>query len=119
MSYSVEVDTSDLQRLLSDLEGKFESVGDMLVQFLGDRVVPQLEAQSGSQRNVKTGTYSGTWRAEQEGDKAATVTTEAPYWRFLEDGTSRGIQPKPVVAEVVATIPGELSDFLTGAILET
>src|SRR5207245_4246768 len=75
LSYNVEIDISQWDRLRSTLEEKFGSTGEALAQFADDRLVPQLEAEAGSQRNVVTGTYSGTWEASAEGDDAAVVTT--------------------------------------------
>lgn len=116
MSVQVEIDTSDLERYVRNIEAKFGSLGELLRQFLDDRAVPALEAEAGSQRNVVTGTYSGSWLTDVEDEFTAIVTTDAFYWVFLEYGTHRGIKPKPVVMEVVRAMIGDLGPFIVDAL---
>ena len=116
MSIDVQVDTSQLDAYMEDLREKLGSFGTMIADYLKSSTIPQLEAEAGSQRKVRTGTYMGTWEAEQDGEDAAVVTTEAYYWKFLEYGTSRGIQPKPVVSDVLSSLGEDLEQYLERAL---
>ena len=118
MSYSVSVDLSQWDALSQDLMDKLGSFAEAVVGFMEDYTIPQLESESASQRNVITGTYSGTWQAEAQGDDEVDVTTNAYYWVYLEYGTSRGIKPKMVVGAVVASMPGDLVQYLTNYLTE-
>jgi len=149
MSYTVSVDLTDWNRLKDELADRFDSIGQMLMQFADGRIIPQLEAEAASQRQVRTGLYSGGWEARQEDEKTAVVTTPAYYWKFLEFGTLTkrtafrkrgsggillartggkgtiglggpgGITPKPVIGKVLTTVKDDLVHFLSGLILGT
>jgi hypothetical protein len=58
----------------------------------------------------------GDWEVEQTGELSATISTDAYYWRFPEYGTSRGIEPKPVVHDVLERVLPELSEYILGAL---
>jgi hypothetical protein len=116
VSYQVEIDHASWDSFADRLEGKLGSPGEILAQFLQSDIIPELEAEAGSQRNVRTGTYSGTWEAHQEGVSEAVVTSDAPYWKFLEWGTSRGIKPKMVVLKVILDIPERLMQYIGEAL---
>jgi hypothetical protein len=109
LSVTVEVDTSELDGLIESITEKFGSMGEIFEQGLDTIFIPRLEAEAGSQRKVRTGTYAYTWEALAEGDDSAIIRTEADYWIYLEYGTSRGIAPKPVVQLVVGS---SISDFM-------
>ena len=101
------VDKSQFDEFLA----KFGTLPEIIATFADEAVIPQLQSEAGSQRNIITGTYEGTWdvvASESEVD----ITTNAEYWVFLEYGTSRGIQPKPVVHEVAQTIPQDLGPYI-------
>lgn len=115
MSYSVEVDLGELDQAVQDVIEKLGGAGEMLANFLEQRIIPILRSEAGSQRRVRTGTYMNTWEAEQEDAESAVVTTEAPYWTYLEFGTSRGIEPMPVVGDAVDAIHDELGAYLSNA----
>ena len=116
MSYQVDIDHSLWDSFADQLDGKLGAMGEMLTVFLQSDVIPELESESASQRNVRTGTYSGTWQAENESELSSVVTSEAPYWKFLEWGTSRGIKPKMVVLKVIADIPERLVQYVATAL---
>lgn len=101
---------------MSSLADKLGNSGEILEGFLQSRIIPKLEGEAGSQRKVRTGTYSGTWAAEQVDEDSAQVTTDAEYWVWLEFGNSRGLVGKPVVGEAVAVINSELGAYLAGAL---
>lgn len=115
--FTVTVDTSQWDDFREKLEAKFQNMGDLLTQYLANRVVPALEAEAGSQRNVRTGRYSTTWRASQEDSMSAVVMTEAFYWKYLEFGTSR-MAGRPVVEQVLNGTEADLAVFVGGALVE-
>lgn len=98
---------------MEKLKERMGTLGEVLAQFAGSVLIPRLEAAAGSERNVVTGTYSGTFDAEVEGSEGAAVTTEAYYWKYLEYGTSRGIKPKPIVPDAIENIQEELAQYIT------
>jgi len=115
--FSVTIDTSQWDSYRDGLMKRFGSSGELLKQFLDNRVLPALSAEAASQRNVRTGRYSETWQASSDGDMSAIVTTQAFYWKYLEDGTSR-MRGKPVVAQVLSGIESDLALFLGGALVQ-
>jgi hypothetical protein len=116
MSVDIEVDTSQLDKFDSDLQDRFNDIGDILQQFLASEVVPALEAEAASQRKIRTGRYSSGWFSEQQDEStAAVVNDDAPYWFFLEFGTHK-MQGKPVVQTVLDDTMPELPNFITRAL---
>ena len=115
MSLSIEVDVSDLTDYMDAQKERFGDMGDMLEQFLDSQIIPQLEAQAGSQRKVHTGLYSGSWEASAIDDNSAVVTTDAYYWVFLEFGT-KYIAPVPVVQDVAKEMGEPLTEYISEAL---
>lgn len=115
--FTVTIDTSQWDDYRDKLDEKFENMGDLLNQYLMNRVVPALEAEAGSQRNVRTGRYSTTWNATQQDSMSAIVTTQAFYWKYLEFGTSR-MSGRPVVEGVLNATEADLAVFIGGALVQ-
>jgi hypothetical protein len=115
LSYTVTVDASGLQEYMRRLQEKFQNIGDMITQFLFNRTVPTLSSQAGSYRKVHTGNYMNLFEATQL-NAMAGVVTGVFYWKFLEWGTSRGIEPKPIIPEAIEQIRNEFADFLVDAL---
>ncbi len=116
MSFNISVDLTGLNRWKDKVQDRFENMGDILTQFCQSRVIPELNSEAGSQRQVRTGRYMEDWSVEQTDESSATISTDAFYWKFLEYGTSRGIQPKPVVHDVLERVLPEVSEFISGAL---
>ena len=117
--YTVEIDFSKWDAYREQIREKFENLGNFLNQFLGDRVVPRLQAESASQRRVRTGLYSGSWQNLQDTSSSAMVINSAFYWKFLEFGTSRGIRPVPVVGDVIqGNLINDLVEYLGTALVQ-
>ena len=111
MSFSIDVDTSQLDTVMQNLLEKLGGISEIIATYCDESVIPALQAGAGSARHIRTGTYEGSWEVEQNG-KEVDISTEAYYWIFLEYGTSRGIKPKPVVAPVVDIIVKELPGYI-------
>jgi hypothetical protein len=116
LSFTITVDTSELESATEALNEIFSNWSDLIEQFLDQYTIPELQAESGSQRQVRSGTYSGTWEVQVESSDEVSITTEADYWIYLEYGTSRGIAPKPVVGQVIQQVPDEIGEFLSKAL---
>jgi hypothetical protein len=113
---SVDVDLSDYNRLIDEIKQKFGSVGDAVQQFLDNEVVPVLQSQAGSERNVVTGRYMNDWEAVSDGE-SAHIETDAYYWKFLEFGTGT-IAAKPILPEAVKAIEDGLGEFIVEGLFQ-
>ena len=116
MSFEMSVDLTAFNRWKDKVQDRFENMGDILIQFCQNRVIPELSSEAGSQRRVRTGRYMGDWSVDQTDENSVTVSTDAFYWKFLEYGTSKGIEPKPIVHDVLERVLPELSEFILGAL---
>lgn len=112
MSYQVTIDASQWQAYAEQLKEKFGSLPEYIEQYMSSSMVPALQSSSASARKVRTGTYSNGWEADSD-SKSAFITNEAPYWRFLEFGTSRGIQAVPVAGNAVEKMVSELPAYIS------
>lgn len=116
MSATLVIDDSQWKSYSSELESKFEDLGDFLTQFAENRILPKLQSEAGSERNVRTGKYMNDWEAVQEDNVTCVIQTDVYYWKFLEYGTSRGIEAKPIIPEAISEIQEDLNEFLTEAL---
>jgi len=112
---AVTIDISGFTSKMDDVMDRLAEIPDYVEDYIESAVIPTLEAEAASQRNVRTGTYAGTWEVESD-DDSVSVTTDAYYWPYLEYGTSRGIQPKAVVGVAVDQIKTELPNYIIQAL---
>ena len=117
MSFRVDIDLSDYDRLAGEIKDKMGDLGEVYRQFLDDRVVPKLQSEAGSQRNVITGKYMNDWEAQADGPDSASVITDAYYWVYLENGTSRGIKPKPILPTVFEEVMADMTQYVVESLL--
>lgn len=127
MSYSITIDTSQVQTMFNGLNNATEDMTEGMLAAVNETLVPDLAMLSSSIWNVETGQYSEGWVAAGMGNSMVQVTNTAtslsdgyPYAVSLEYGwTSRGSShaggfvAQQAVDGAAESIQGALMDWIT------